>query len=72
MRDTPGVDRLVPVAHVEQAIEAHLRSLRRKLDRVLRRGEPVEGLRARIRSEEQVLRQMRAGHSGRGEPGGPT
>jgi hypothetical protein len=45
---------------VERALDAHLRSLRRKLKRAGLRGEPVDRLQARIRSEEDLLRQMRA------------
>ncbi|HEV8637606.1 MAG TPA: hypothetical protein VG370_25590 [Chloroflexota bacterium] len=65
MRETPEVNRLAPVAQVERQLDAHLRSLRRKLERAARRGEPVEGLRARIHDEEALLRRMRAYASGR-------
>jgi len=41
-------------------LEAHVRSLRRKLERAAGRGEPVEHLLARIRSEEAQLRRLRA------------
>lgn len=60
MTQTPEVNRLVPVAHVERELDAHLKSLRRKLERAARRGEPVEGLRARVRGDEELLRRMRA------------
>jgi hypothetical protein len=60
MRQTPEVNRLVPVAHVERELDAHLKSLRRKLERAARRGEPVEGLRARVHGDEELLRRMRA------------
>jgi len=71
MSATPELHRLVPVALVEQEIDAHLTSLRRKLQQAERRGEPVEGLRARIRSEEELLRRMRAYQPARRETGGP-
>jgi hypothetical protein len=67
MRETPEVSRLVPVALVEQEIDAHLRSLRRKLERAARLGEPVDGLQARIHGEEELLRRMRAFRTGRRE-----
>lgn len=67
MREPPDYHRLVPVAQVEQEIDAHLKSLRRKLLRAARRGEPVEGLRARIHAEEELLRRMRAYRSGHRE-----
>lgn len=67
MRETPEVSRLVPVALVEQEVDAHLRSLRRKLERAARLGEPVDGLRARIHGEEELLRRMRAFRTGRRE-----
>jgi hypothetical protein len=65
MRETPEVNRLAPVAQVERELDAHLKSLRRKLERAARRGEPVEGLRARIHGEAELLRRMRAFASGR-------
>ncbi len=40
-------------------LEAHVRSLRRKLDRRLARGEAIEDLAARIRSEDDLIRRMR-------------
>jgi hypothetical protein len=61
------VSHLVPIALVEQEIDAHLKSLRRKLARAARLGEPVDGLRARIRGEEALLRRMRAFQAGRRE-----
>ena len=67
MRETPEVNRLVPVAQVEQEIDAHLKSLRRKLERAARLGEPVAGLRGRIHGEEELLRRMRAFQAGRQE-----
>jgi hypothetical protein len=67
MRETPQVDRLAPVAQVERELDAHLKSLRRKLERAARRGEPVEGLRVRIHGEEELLRRMRACQPGRRE-----
>jgi len=45
---------------VARDLEAHLNSLRRKLERAARRGEPVERLRARIRHEEEQLKRLRA------------
>lgn len=60
MRNTQEANRLVPVAHIERELEAHLRSLRRKVEWATRRGEPVERLRARIHREEELLRRMRA------------
>jgi hypothetical protein len=56
------------VESVARDLEAHLGSLRRKLERAAGRGEPVERLRARIRSEEEQLRRMRA--YGQGVQGG--
>jgi hypothetical protein len=67
MRETPEVNRLVPVAQVERELDAHLSSLRRKLERAARRGEPIEGLRARIHGEEELLCRMRAYQTGRQE-----
>ena len=40
-------------------LEAHVRSLHRKLDRRLARGEATDDLAARIRSEEDLIRRMR-------------
>ena len=71
MRQPPQVHGPTLVAHVEQEIDAHLRSLRRKLSRAVERREPVEGLQARIRSEEELLHRMRAYRSGRRETGRP-
>ena len=65
MREMPEVSRFVPVAQVERELDAHLKSLRRKLERATRRGEPVEGLRERIHGEVELLRQMRAYQTGR-------
>ncbi|MDT5156607.1 MAG: hypothetical protein QOH51_964 [Acidobacteriota bacterium] len=48
------------IARAEQELDAHLRSLRRKLEKALLRGEPVERVQARIRNEEELLRRMRA------------
>jgi hypothetical protein len=45
---------------VARDLEAHVNSLRRKLERAARRGEPVERLRARIRQEEEQLKRLRA------------
>ena len=45
---------------VASDLDAHIRSLRRKLERAAARGEPVEHLLARIRSEEAQLRRLRA------------
>jgi hypothetical protein len=67
MKETLEVSRPAAVAQVERELDAHLKSLRRKLERAARRGEPVEGLRARIRGEEELLRRMRAYRAGRQE-----
>jgi len=48
------------VQRVERSLDAHLRSLRCKLKRAVLRGEPGDRLQARIRSEEDLLRRMRA------------
>ncbi len=55
-----GVNVSRAVDSVARDLEAHLKSLRRKLERASLRGEPVERLRARIRREEEQLRRMRA------------
>ena len=67
MRETPHVNRFAPVAQVERELDAHLKSLRRKLERAARRGEPVEGLQVRIHGEAELLRRMRAYPTGRRE-----
>jgi hypothetical protein len=61
------MSRLVLVTQVEQEIDAHLRSLRRKLERAARLGEPVDGLQARLHGEEELLRRMLSFQSGRRE-----
>jgi hypothetical protein len=40
-------------------LEAHARSLRRKRDRRLARGEATDDLAARLASEEDLIRRMR-------------
>ena len=55
-----SVSRAAIVAGVEQQLDAQLKSLRRKLERAARRGEPVERLQARIHGVEELLRRMRA------------
>ena len=45
---------------VASDLDAHIRSLRRKLERAAERGEPVERLLARIRREETQLQRLRA------------
>ena len=67
MRETPQVNRFALVAQVERELDAHLKSLHRKMERAARRGDPVEGLRARIHGEEELLRRMRAHQTGRRE-----
>ena len=63
MIDAPTANRAGAVARVERDLDAHLKSLRRKLEWAVLRGEPVDRLQARIRSEEDLLRRMRAyGH----------
>jgi hypothetical protein len=52
-----------------RALDAHLRSLRRKLERAGLRGEPVDRVQARIRTEEDLLRRMRA-YASQTRPGG--
>lgn len=71
MRETPEAGHVVPVAQAERALDAHLRSLRRKLERAARRGDPVEGLRARVHGEEELLRRMRTYQAARGRTGRP-
>lgn len=58
--DAPGVSRAAVLAGVTRDLDAHLRSLRRKLERAALRGEPVERLQARVRREEEQLRRLRA------------
>lgn len=58
MMDAPTANRAGTVERVERDLDAHLRSLRRKLERAVLRGEPVDRLQARIRSEEDLLRRM--------------
>jgi hypothetical protein len=67
MREMPEVNRSAPIAQVERQLDAHLKSLRRKLERAARRGEPMEGLRGRVHGEEELLRRMRAYQTGRRE-----
>ncbi|HEX7177285.1 MAG TPA: hypothetical protein VF240_18655 [Pyrinomonadaceae bacterium] len=62
--DAPRVNRAAVVAGVARDLDAHLRSLRRKLERAALRGEPVERLQARIRREEEQLRRLRAYEQG--------
>ena len=57
--DATEVNGAAHLAGVERDLGAHLRALRRKLERAARRGAPVERLQARIRGEEELLRQMR-------------
>ena len=59
MRDALVIKRAGAVKRVERDLDAHLRSLRSKLERAVRRGEPVDRLLARIRSEEDLLCRMR-------------
>lgn len=66
MTDAPIADRAGTLIRVERVLDAHLRSLRRKLERAVRRGEPLERLQARIRSEEELQRRMRAYEQGLG------
>jgi hypothetical protein len=40
-------------------LEAHVRSLRRKLERRRARGDAADDLRTRIRSEEDLIRRIR-------------
>jgi len=58
MDDASTMNRAVESA--ARDLDAHLKSLRRKLERAALRGEPVEHLRARIRREEEQLKRMRA------------
>ena len=58
MEERPKVSRAVE--SVARDLDAHIRSLRRKLERAARRGEAVERLLARIRREEEQLLRMRA------------
>jgi hypothetical protein len=58
MDDASTMNRAVESA--ARDLDAHLKSLRRKLERAALRGEPVERLRARIRREEEQLKRMRA------------
>lgn len=60
----PRASRAGILERVGRDLEGHLKSLRRKLQRAVRRGEPVDRLQARIRSEENLLRRMRANEQG--------
>jgi hypothetical protein len=60
MNEAQAPNQAATIARVEEELDAHLRSLRRKLERAVLRGEPVERLQARIRGEEKLLRRMRA------------
>ena len=64
---TPKVSRAVE--SVASDLDAHIRSLRRKLERAAERGEPVEHLLARIRSEDEQLRRLRTHAQRRVETG---
>jgi hypothetical protein len=64
MPDAPRVNRIAAIEGVERDLDAHLSSLRRKLQRATLRGEPVEGLQARIRIEERMIERMRAYRQG--------
>lgn len=66
MMDSPITNRAGSIGRVERDLDAHLRSLRRKRERAVLRGEPVDRLQARIRSEEDLLRRMRAYGQGLG------
>ena len=65
MEETPKVSRAVE--SVARDLDAHVRSLRRKLERAARRGEAVEPLLARIRREEEQLLRLRAHAQRHGE-----
>ena len=62
--DPTRVSRAAIAAGVTRDLDAHLRSLRRKLERAALRGEPVERLQARVRREEEQLRRLRAYEQG--------
>jgi hypothetical protein len=66
MTDAPIANPAGTLTRVERILDAHLRSLRRKLERAVLRGEPLDRLQARIRSEEGFLRRMRAYEQGPG------
>jgi hypothetical protein len=65
MDETPKVSRVVE--SVAGDLDAHVRSLRRKLERAAERGQPVERLLARIRREEEQLLRLRAHAQRQGE-----
>ncbi|MEX2261844.1 MAG: hypothetical protein WD696_07820 [Bryobacteraceae bacterium] len=69
--EAPIIDRAGIVKPVERELDAHLRSLRRKLERAVLRGEPLDRLQARIRSEEDLLGRMRAYRQGLGKESVP-
>lgn len=54
------------VAGVEHELDAHVRALRRKLERAARRGEPTAHIEARLRGEEELLRRMRGARGPQG------
>jgi hypothetical protein len=62
--------RIQAMAQAEQDIEAHLRNLRRKLERAAARGLSRGPLEARIQSEEAVLERMRRYRLNRETQGG--
>lgn len=66
MMDATIADRAGTLTRVDRVLDAHLRSLRRKLERAVLRGEPVDRLQARIRSEVELLRRMRDYQQGLG------
>lgn len=60
MKETPNLNPAGVVARAAEDLDAQLRSLRRKLERAARRGEPTERLEARVRGVEEQLRRLRA------------
>ncbi|MDT7778840.1 MAG: hypothetical protein QOC99_1352 [Acidobacteriota bacterium] len=60
MNEANGEIQAGTIARAEQELDAHLISLRRKLEKAVLRGEPVEHIQARICHEEDLLRRMRA------------
>lgn len=60
MKETLKLNPAGIVARATEDLDAQLKSLRRKLERAARRGEPVEHLQARVAGVEEQLRRLRA------------
>ncbi len=60
MAEAPRMNRAGIIEGIERDLEGHLKSLRRRRERAVRRDEPVDRIEARIRSDEDLLRRLRA------------